>query len=224
LLLPGFGPQIETIVEHTVDQWVSAICESLAALQARYKPVVLVGYSLGAALVLQAAASNMPDGVVLLAPFWKIDHALWRALPALKRVLPQFRPFRLFRADFSDSNFRQSLLNFMPDADLDDPDMQAQILDLRIPLEFIDQIRVAGEAGHQIAPQITVPALIVQGTRDELVLPRLTRQFSQRFPGRLQYAEVDGDHNFLSPYTSAWRQIERAVLDFMADIARPPLC
>lgn len=221
LLLPGFGTEIETLPERTSAEWVQAICESLVALQSRYAPVVLVGYSMGGALALQAAMGNMPDGVILLAPFWKIDHPVWKALPALKRVMPQFRPFRLFRVDFSDENFRQSLLDFMPDADLDDPDVQREILDLRLPLELFDQIRVVGETAYQIAPQINIPALIIQGTRDGLVLPRFTRQFSQRFPGRLHYAEVEGDHNFLNPYTAVWTQIERTVLDFMADIAKP---
>ena len=221
LLLPGFGTQIETLVERTSGEWVNAISEALAALQARYKPVVLVGYSLGGALALQASLTNLPDGLVLLAPFWKIDHTLWRTLPALKRVMPQFRPFRLFRADFSDPDFRANLRNFMPTADLDDPDTQRQILDLRIPLELVDQIRVVGEIAYQIAPKIHLPTLIVQGTGDDLVLPRLTRQLSQRFPGRLHYAEVDGDHAFLNPYTAVYGQIERTVLDFMADIAKP---
>lgn len=221
LLLPGFGAQIETLPERTYTEWVEAVCEALIELQGRYRPVILVGYSLGGALALNAAISNMPDGLVLLAPFWKIDHALWRALPALKRALPQFRPFRLFRADFSDPNFRASLLNFMPNADLDDPDVQRQIRDFRVPLTMIDQIRVAGENAYQLAPHVHIPTLIVQGKQDELVLPRLTRQWSQRFPGRLHYAEVEGDHNFLDPYTAVYAQIERTVLDFMADIAKP---
>lgn len=221
LLLPGFGTQIETLTERTYSEWVGAIGEALAELQARYAPVVLIGYSLGGALALHAAAAQEPDGLVLLAPFWKLDHTLWRALPALKRALPQFRPFRLFGADFSDPNFRASLVNFMPNADFDDPDVQQQIRDFRVPLEMVDQIRVAGEQAYQLAPQIKIPALIVQGRQDELVLPRFTRQWSQRFPGRLHYAEVEGDHNFLNPYTSVYQQIERTVLDFMADIAKP---
>ncbi|NJL56963.1 hypothetical protein HC928_18780 [bacterium] len=43
MLLPGFGPQIETLAERTVSDWASAVERELRDLQAAYEQVYVVG-------------------------------------------------------------------------------------------------------------------------------------------------------------------------------------
>lgn len=215
VLLPGFGAQIETLPERKADDWVREVERHLRALQQDYDTVVLVGLSMGGAISIQVAATCKPDALILFAPFWRIEHILWRALPLLKFVIPTFKPFRLFKPDFEDVNTQASMRNFMPDVNLQDSEVQKAILDLQVPVGMIDQIRIVGQQGFDYATQIDMPTLVVQGDVDELVQPDITRQLIARFCGPVQYTEVPDGHELVKPYAKAWPQIHKTLDDFL---------
>ena len=121
ILLPGFGSQITTLTEYAAVDWSGAVQMALHELKQRYDTVLLVGYSLGGALALQVAAVHPPTALVLLAPFWKLNHTLWWMLPVLHRVLPSVPIFRLLRLDLHDPEVRAGITTLVPDADLNDP-------------------------------------------------------------------------------------------------------
>ncbi len=217
MLLPGFGPQIESLFTRTQRDWADAVAEAAAALRQRYSPLVLIGHSMGGALALAEAARMPVDGLVLLAPFWRLGSRMQRLLwPLLKRLIPELRPFAWLKIDFNDARTRRDIGNFLPGVDLDDPATQQAIRELRIPMRIVDQVRTVGNEAWRRAPRVDGPLLVIQGTRDEVVRVEHTRQLLQRLPGPLHYVEVDAGHDLLNPQQAAWSQIEGAVLEFLS--------
>ncbi|MEO0562230.1 MAG: alpha/beta fold hydrolase, partial [Chloroflexota bacterium] len=56
VLLPGFGPAIETLPEKSMDDWLDAVMRAYSDLRRTHDTVVVAGNSMGGALSIQAAA------------------------------------------------------------------------------------------------------------------------------------------------------------------------
>lgn len=214
VLLPGFGPEFETLAERRSEEWFAAVRDALRALQQEHETVMLVGLSMGGALAVRVAAVEAPAALVLLAPFWTLDNVLWRALPLIKTVFPTFPIFRLLKLDFSDPEVRQGVQNFMPEADLDDPAVQDAIRNYRLPLKMFNEIRRTGLAAYDVVGQVAAPTLIIQGTEDELVKPAYTRRLKTMLAGDVRYIELPAGHELLKPEMPAWHQVCQSILDF----------
>ncbi len=215
MLLPGFGKDIATLPKRTQGEWAEAVDSALFDLMAHHAPVIVVGNSMGGALTVGAVSRAKADGAILINPFWKIENALWNMLPVLKYVIPQFKPFSLVKVDFNNPETRTGMKNFMPDADLDDPQVQKAIKDFAIPTGMLDQIRVAGKIAGEVAPNVQIPILIIQGAGDQLVNPATTRAFAAKFP-RADMHELPGAHDLLASHVPAFPNVERLALDFAA--------
>ncbi|MCA9887212.1 MAG: alpha/beta fold hydrolase [Anaerolineae bacterium] len=216
-LLPGFGIELDQLPERSYEDWCEAVDAHLQRLIAIHRPVILVGYSMGGAISLALASRYPIDALVLLAPFWKIDHILWRTLPALKWLVRSFRPIKLLDVNLESPMMRSNIHEIMPKLDLDDPETVRALQDFKMPTRVIDQVRIAGQNGASHAPTIQVPTLVVQGTRDELVLPHLTQQLASRIPGPVTYVEVDSDHSLIEPDQPGWPAVAEAVDAFIQD-------
>lgn len=214
LLLPGFGPEFETLANRRSEEWFASVRDALRALKQEHETVVLIGLSMGGALALRVAAVEAPAALVLLAPFWTMDSVLWRALPLIKTVFPTFPIFRLLKLDFSDPEVREGIRTFMPQADLDDPAVQDAIRNYRLPLKMFNEIRRTGLAAYESVKRVSVPTLIIQGLDDELVKPVYTRRLKAMLPGETRYLELPADHVLLNSEASAWGQIRQSILDF----------
>ena len=215
VLLPGFGADMPTLFRRRAGEWTAAVADAAGALrQAGHQPLMLVGYSMGAAAALAAAGTVRPDAMILIAPFW------WQEKPAFRLAeffvrpfLPLgFRPLR--KADFGSPQLRLGIGKFMPGIDLDDPATQAAMRDFRVPLGLIDQVRAISRAALAGAAHAVAPTLVVQGTRDDVVRPPQTRQLIRRLPVQPRYIEVDAGHDLALPQSPAWPQVEAAVIDF----------
>jgi len=219
-LLPGFGPQIETLPERTHDEWFAAVNQSYLRLRSQYSKVIIIGFSLGGALSMRVAAQNAtthpPDGLIMLSPFWKLQHIGWTMLPVIKIFFRQPRIFKWLRLDFDKQEVRDGIHDFMPDADLDDPQTREEIRNFRMPISMFAQIHKSGRKAYEIAPQITTPTLVLQGQQDELVLPTLTRQMIERIPGDVTYKIVNGEHEINLPDGPDWQQVKAAIQHFAA--------
>ena len=221
LLLPGFGAQFDSLGERRHSEWVASIRQAVRLLRTDHHPVLAVGFSMGAAAAAVAASEDDgPDGLVLLAPFAGGIGFLGAMFPLMRRIVPVIQPFRLFRLDFSSPDVRQGLANFIPDLDLDDPDVQQAIREVTLPTASLDELRRLGQAARQAAPAIRVPTLVIQGTQDRVVRPQVTRQLLDRFTSPVRYREVAGAHDLLDAARPAWPAITRAVVDFAEGLAR----
>jgi carboxylesterase len=214
LLLPGFGAQIDSLFQRTAQEWIDAAVEALRSLQASHYPVILIGYSMGAAISINVAARLQPDRLILLAPFWKFgtrgQRVIWNLV---KPIVRHLRPFS--RANFDNPRLRQVLEQFLQDADLDDPEVQQLIRCTKVPVNLFDQIYALGQHAYHLAAQINIPTLILQGRRDPVVKPEFTRQLLPQFARPVEYAEIDAQHDLIDPTLPDWPHLERALLEFI---------
>ena len=61
---------------------------------------------------------------------------------------------------------------------------------------------------HQGFPLPRCPTLVIQGTRDDVVDPRLAREFVGRMGGRARLVELDEGHELTADLPALWRRIE----------------
>jgi esterase/lipase len=217
-LLPGFGPQIETIFERRYPEWIESVQQALADLKREHRPVLLAGFSMGAAVSLNAASLEAPDGLILLSPFWKLSGRIWSLLPLISRLFPTIQPFRLIKLDFHDPEFQRGMALFMPEADLDDPAIQQGIRDFRVPVRIFAEIQKVGQSGWNSARRVNQPALVLQGRQDELVRTAQTRLLLARLAGPVTYQEFEAAHDLLDPARPAWEGVQNVTNRFRDEI------
>jgi carboxylesterase len=218
LLLPGFGPELDTLFEQNLQDWKGSAESALLTLPARRRPVVLVGYSMGAAVALNIAAEHSVDGLILLAPFWRIGTPVQRLIwQVAKRMFRRPKPFK--RANLADPRLREFFEGLLPELDLSDPATKSAIRQLRIPTTFVDQVFSLGKAAGKAAASVTSPTLIVQGMDDEAAKPAATRQLLQAMPGPVQYLELPSDHGVVQPDNPGFAGLSAAALHFASTLA-----
>jgi carboxylesterase len=212
-LLPGFGPEIPTLPERKYSEWRDAIQAAVADARPTYGRVVLVGHSLGAAVELLATEREPVDAQVLLAPYWRFGGPLKSALwPVLRMWARRWKP--LGNANFDDERVRSGVLRMLPDLDLDDATVRAELRRFTVPTRLLDELRRLGSAARKAAERSSTRTLIVQGLRDVLVQPKDTDVLLKAIAGaRLEL--LDGTHNLTSPTDGAWGPVSRAVLGFL---------
>ena len=214
VLLPGMGREVERLMEQRYEDWVERVASALQDLKSRYDPVLLVGYSMGGAIVQHAAAARPPAGLVLMAPFSQFGSSqvlpvFW---PVMRRLMPRIYPYK--RADFSDPGVRSAVDRVVTNADLSTMDPQERVRRLSIPTRAFNEVWRLGRATRRLILPDTVPTLVVQGSDDRYVLPAQTRRLLRRLPAPLQYREVAAGHTLMGPRCPVWAEVERTVLDF----------
>lgn len=70
MLLPGHGTSPRDFERTSADQLQDGVLDAARKLHAKYPTVVLVGHSMGGALVTLAASKEPVDGLILCAPFF----------------------------------------------------------------------------------------------------------------------------------------------------------
>lgn len=223
LLLPGFGPHIHTLVDQRAEDWIGAVRGALDGLQRAHRPVLLIGYSLGGALALHAVTRGpKPDGLVLLAPFWRLRVSWVQRVifTVMRRLTPNFRP--LARANFNEPRLRTGLSQMLPGVPLDDPAVQAQLRALTIPAALLDALQAVFSGAYAAAPEAHGPVLVVQGAADETARPADTQALYARLPGPAQFVSIPGGHDLVNPALPGWDPLRQAVLDFAATLTTGP--
>jgi carboxylesterase len=214
LLVPGFGPQLESLGEKTYEEWIAAVVEALRNLRANHGPVLLVGFSFGGALAIKAAQLEPPDGLVLLSPFLWPD-AYWQRLliPLIPFILPgSVHPFQWI--NFNNPLARRRLKHMIKQIDVENPQTIQALKQLRVHLSTLTELRRAGVEAANLLEESTLPTLFLQGRQDQVLNVKRTRQLLTRFPTPPEYIELDASHYLVDPQEAAWPEVKQAVLAF----------
>lgn len=217
LLLPGFGTQIEQMHSFTAHDWVDATVDAIRSLRSRHHTVLLVGYSMGGAVAISAAVQEAVDGLILVAPFWRMSnpwqHRLW---PVLRLFFSTIRPFK--DVNFADPATRENITHFLPGADLDDPAVQAALRQLEIPRSILDEVRRIGQMAYGSASRLTTPGLVVQGTADKIVPQPYTRKLADQLGAPFVYCEIVGDHELVKAGNGSFAAMRDAVVAYTSSL------
>jgi len=211
-LIPGMAADFDNIGRVTARSWTDSLREEWDRFAKRYDRRLLIGYSLGGTLALHLAGTVPipPDLMILLAPFVRIGDRRAAALPVAKHVLHEINFFE--NDDFSDPRIRDWYAKAMPGLDLDDPAVTYALHhEVGVPTGTIDRLRRLAGHVRRMAPDISVPAVIVQGHHDHVVLPADSRKLAGSLPKLLEYHEIPGDHMLPFSTFETWDDVQHLV-------------
>ncbi len=241
LLLPGFGAQINDLETKHVEDWLQAIESALQSLCKEYSPVILIGYSMGAALAVYQAATlsnngkrighrtvnqnlyknqetseqRLIDGLVLLAPFiW--EDVWWQRLVVrgFSLILPShIQPLKYRKLDTPQT--RKFIQELLPEIDLEDPEIWEALREITIPISLFAEVGRAGVEAFHALPDIHIPTLILLGSQDEVIKTDRTRHLLEYFSINPEVHEVQSGHKLLDPKSPTWDQIQEIILDYL---------
>ncbi len=194
-LLPGYGPQLNTLYQQRVEFWIDAVCQEIERLKKEHSPVIVVGFSMGGGLSIPAAVRSQPDGLVLLAPLC-LPYPAW--LTAIFTLFRFFAPSSIGVGPFIDLDspeIQQGFAKLVPDISLTDPMVRDAVKHLRIPFVFVEQFLRLSRIAQSSATQWPGPTLIIQGAGDTTIRPAWTRRLKGRLGGSPVLQILPGNHN-----------------------------
>jgi carboxylesterase len=171
VLLARHGTQPEALQGVRWRDWYGSVETAYHELRARCTHVVVIGFSLGGLLALHLAAQQPVDGVVTLAAALYLAGG-WplRVLPVAHHIVRWYYPLQF--ANFADPKVRASIVEKGGELDWNDPNVIKQVrTSVRVPTSAINEIVRLGQHVRREVKRITVPALVLQGKRDQIVLP-----------------------------------------------------
>jgi carboxylesterase len=185
-VLPGHGGVPHDLADHGWRDWLGAARAALQDLRHTHGRVIVGGFSMGGALASLLAAESPPAALLLLAmptflrPRWAMP-----LLPALKHLMPWFRP--LARADFSDPAVRGQIQQFDAEIDLDDPAVQAWMRrHIRLPLSALGELAALLRVARRRLHHIAAPALVMHGAGDETAPTESAAELARRLAGPVE--------------------------------------
>ena len=212
ILLPGFGIEVNSLMERTYTEWLSGVLNTISQNRSKYEKIILVGLSMGGAISIQATVSSQIDHLLLLAPFWKFDNLLWSMLPIIKQIIPSFKPFRIYRSALEDPKILEEIRLWLPSADIED------IKQVSISTNLINQLRIAGNHARHSVKHIKIPTTIIQGKQDEVVRPELTQMLVDDMTNNINYLVIDADHNLTDTEKLHWKTVKALVHQFAIQV------
>jgi esterase/lipase len=218
--LPGFGLDLADVIDYNNEAWVRSIVDELKILRdAGHSPLLLVGYSFGGGLSIQAAARLPLDGLVLIAPVtWHESNGAKVVYDFARALLPlRFQPFQ--RIPIAGSNPLDGFEPCLPEIDFTNPEHVSELQHLQLPLYILDQIREVGRKALAAAPEVRTQTLLIQGTQDKVIQPDRTETLRDRLSAPITYEEVDGEHHLTMPHNPAFENVKAKVINFAEPIA-----
>ncbi len=221
LRLPGFGPELVDLIDYCNQDWLKAVLEACHSLQnLGHAPLLLVGYSFGGALALQAAAQMAPQGLVLIAPLTWREPAWGKALGDFFRTLLPLsvHPFR--HLPINQPGLAAQYQHYLPEIDFDDPAQQDELAHFQFPLAVLDRLREVGKAGLQAAEDVQSPTLILHSSEDQIIQPSTIDHLETRLAGPVTRMTVKGPHSLTMPHHPAFKTVAAKTLHFAAEMIK----
>lgn len=81
MLLPGHGTSPRDFAKTPESEFNDAVRDEILALKQKHKRVILIGHSMGGALITTAASQSTVDGIVLGAPYFGVTYNWYYILP-----------------------------------------------------------------------------------------------------------------------------------------------
>ncbi|MEW6650854.1 MAG: alpha/beta fold hydrolase [Chloroflexota bacterium] len=213
--LPGHGKEFRRLLQVRAIEWQASIRREVDDLKAAYSPLVLLGYSLGGGIFLSMAKDLSADRLILVSPFW-MPQKWWLngALFFLRPLLPvAFRPFRT--PWLKPEHFQASSTEILPGFDLHDPEVREKLMQIRLPVIFLEQFQWLSRRIWNNVSKIKIPVLVVQGNQDPVVRKETTRLLVKQIIAPCDYIEIEGDHNINLPSNPGYPALEAAVLQYL---------
>ncbi|WP_078882034.1 alpha/beta fold hydrolase [Streptomyces rimosus] len=195
---------------------LDALADALVAeaVTAGVETFTLIGFSLGTAVSVRAAARH-PErvrGLVLTAGLAKPDHRANIWIDLWLRLLDRgdYAGFAQARAL---SGLSPEALNALPPAELAaalDPDPALPPAGSAEQAALVKEVDTTGDL-----PGICVPTLVIATTRDQLIHPSHSRHLAERIPGA-EYAEIATGH---VPMAERPEECQGMILKFLAEHA-----
>ncbi|UOE20782.1 alpha/beta fold hydrolase [Thermobifida halotolerans] len=207
---PGSGrtPRAEGPLD--LDELADTLVDT--AVAAGVERFTVLGYSLGTAVAVRAAARH-PERVtalVLTAGFARLDNRSRLAVDVWRALLdgdPRLTARYLTLAAAGDA-----FLNALDPAVLEGA---VEALAASLPEGSREQADLAAAVDTRAdLPGIRVPTLVVAATRDALVSPDLSRELAEHIPGA-RLVEIAAGHSVATEARDEWLA---AVRDFLADV------
>jgi esterase/lipase len=218
--LPGFGLDLADVIDYNNETWVRSIVDELKTLRgAGHSPLLLVGYSFGGGLSIQAAARIPLDGLVLIAPVtWHESNGVKVAYDFARALLPlRFQPFQ--RIPIVGAHPLDGIEHFFPEIDFENPEQAKELQHLQLPLYILDQLREVGRKALAAAPEVHTQTLLIQGLQDKVIQPDRTEALRDRLSAPITYEEVDGEHHLTMPHNPAFEDVKAKLINFAELIA-----
>jgi carboxylesterase len=195
--LPGHAKTPEALEATDWRMWAECVAHEFNELAQDCDEVFIAGQSMGAALSLHQAATNLRVRAVasLAAPLW-LSGSLQHLLPVIQHVVRWYRPG--------------------DDVDLWEPEAVEQLYSYGIrPTRSINELRRLCRTVRDEVAQIRAPVLILHGARDRSVDPRCAEELERRlicsaaverhsFPRSGHAISVDVDHETAYRLVSDW--------------------
>ena len=221
LRLPGFGPELDNIIDYNNETWVHTVWEECHTLRVKgHSPILLVGFSFGGALAMQVAAHESLEGLVLIAPItwreppWgKVIADFIRALMPLSIQPLQFLPI-------DNPTLVREFEQYLPEIDLNEADHASELRHLKIPLYILDQIREVGREGLAAAPSVHIPTLLIHGGKDKIIQAKWTDHLKEKLDGPVTYKKVIGTHSLTMPHNQAFDEVIAITTNFADQILK----
>lgn len=219
LRLPGFGVEIEDLIEYQNEDWVKAVAAACKTLRSEgHDPILLIGYSFGGALALQVAAQQPVDGLILIAPFtWREPTWAKTLLDYGRALLPlSLHPYQHILIDRLDLTNRYQA--YLPEVDLENPQNLQEFAHLQVPLALLDHARHVGRKALETAADVQSPTLIIHSADDLIIRPDSVTYLQSKLHGHVTRETVKGPHSLTMPHNPGFEDVAAKTLTFAAGI------
>ncbi|MCC6144280.1 MAG: alpha/beta fold hydrolase [Candidatus Hydrogenedentes bacterium] len=165
MLLPGHGTSPMDLEKVTAEDYIAAVQEELARLQAKYETVVLAGHSLGGTTSAIVASRTPVDGLILYAPYFHAKYKWFLVLP------PEFW------ISTAGHGLRWVPVKFKP-MPVADPAARDGIFHYEwVPVQAAHVVLGMGPIARdpEALARIECPTLIVQGCQESVTSPAAVR-------------------------------------------------